>query len=167
MSLDSFMGGNAFCLKICDPSGSNPAGFCQHTLDRIGCAYNVPNNAQNGTFEYCKGDNMQVPGVYTSDGQTLSYSQPPESEGAITTMPYVATAAASSECTTFTSASLYTDALAAAPTGTAGKSSGSSASKTAGSASASSTGSTSGASAMKIQVGAGLMGVVGAMFVLA
>lgn len=64
----SFMGGSAFCFKVCDPAGAHAADYCQHIFDRIGCAYNAPNNAQNGTFEACLGENQDFPGVYTSNG---------------------------------------------------------------------------------------------------
>jgi hypothetical protein len=106
----NFMGGNAFCIKVCwdDGPAKNPAGLCEHRLDRIGCAYNVPNNAQKGIFESCKGDNQDPPGVYTENGAVKTYSQPPEELGAITTMPYQPKVPASSECQQFTSSVLYT-----------------------------------------------------------
>jgi hypothetical protein len=48
------------------------------TLDRIGMAYNMPNgNAKDGTFEVCDSDLMELPGVYTSNGQTLTYYSTP------------------------------------------------------------------------------------------
>jgi hypothetical protein len=103
----NFMGGNAFCFKVCDPAGPNAANFCQHIYDRIGCAYNAPNNAQNGTFESCLGDDQDYPGVYTSNGVVMTYTQPAESLGAISTMPYQPRVPASSSCTTFSSAQLY------------------------------------------------------------
>jgi hypothetical protein len=105
-------------MKICNPDGPNPAGYCQHTLDRIGFAYNMPNNAQNGVFEVCDTDPMEIPGVYTSGGQTYSYAQPAESLGAITSIPYTPVIPASSNCVTYQSSQLYTDLLAA-PTGSA------------------------------------------------
>jgi len=104
----NFMGGDAFCFKACDPANANAADFCQHVFDRIGCAYNVPSNAQNGTFEACQGDNADYPGIYTSNGQVMTYTQPPESLGAISTMPYQPKVPASSSCTTYDSAKLYT-----------------------------------------------------------
>jgi len=103
----NFMGGNAFCLKACDPAGPNAAKFCQHIYDRIGCAYNAPNNAQKGVFESCLGDNQDFPGVYTSNGAVVTYTQPPESLGPISSIPYTARIPASSSCTTFASSSLY------------------------------------------------------------
>ncbi|THG94956.1 hypothetical protein EW145_g8048 [Phellinidium pouzarii] len=106
----NFMGGGSFCLKVCDPAGAHAADYCQHIFDRIGCAYNAPNNAQNGTFEVCLGDNQDFPGVYTSSGTVMTYTQPPESLGAITTMPYTPVVPASSSCTTFASADLYSSA---------------------------------------------------------
>ncbi|PAV16321.1 macrofage activating glyco [Pyrrhoderma noxium] len=70
----NFMGSNSFCFKICDPSGPNAAHYCEHVYDRIGCAYNAPHNAPNNTFQACKGDNQDFPGVYTdpADGQDTS-----------------------------------------------------------------------------------------------
>ena len=83
----SFLGGDMFCIKVCDPAGAHAADFCQHIygmilprpvawqilnlkLDRIGCAYNAPAAYQDGVFEKCKGDNQDFPGVYTgADGQ--------------------------------------------------------------------------------------------------
>ncbi|KAI4524472.1 hypothetical protein K525DRAFT_235622 [Schizophyllum commune Loenen D] len=126
----NFMGGNAFCFKVCDPSNEHAADYCQHIYDRIGCAYNAPNNAQDKVFESCEGDLQDFPGVYTGeDGQVTTYTQPAESLGAITTMPYQPRVPASSNCQTFESTALYTDALKAASssgssqaTGVSGKS---------------------------------------------
>ncbi|KAG5978743.1 hypothetical protein E4U54_007027 [Claviceps lovelessii] len=92
----NFMGGNAFCLKACDPAGPNAAHFCEHIFDRIGCAYNVPNAAQDGVFESCLGENQDFPGVYTDEsGAGQTYTQPPEELGAITSIPYTARVPAS------------------------------------------------------------------------
>nr|GAT48502.1 predicted protein [Mycena chlorophos] len=115
----NFMGGNAFCFKACDPAGANAAKFCQHIYDRIGCAYNAPNDAQNGTFESCLGDSQDFPGIYTVNGTVMTYSQPPERFGAISTMPYDPKVPASSSCTSFDSTSIYT----ALPSATAASSS--------------------------------------------
>lgn len=104
----NFMGGNAFCFKVCDPKGPNAANYCQHIYDRIGCAFNAPNNAQNGTFEACQGDNQDFPGVYTTNGAVVTYTQPPESLGPITTMPYTARIPASSNCVSHASSELFT-----------------------------------------------------------
>lgn len=38
----------------------------------------------NGTFQSCAGDDQLFPGVYIQNGQTRTYTQPPESEGIIT-----------------------------------------------------------------------------------
>jgi hypothetical protein len=110
----NFMGGNIFCIKACDPAGPNAADFCQHIYDRIGCLYNAPNDAQNGTFTSCDGDDQDYPGIYTSNGVVMTYTQPPESLGAISTMPYQPRVPASSNCVTFASSALYTDAAAVA-----------------------------------------------------
>ena len=105
---NNFMGGNAFCLKACDPAGPNAARFCEHIYDRIGCAFNSPNQAQNGTFESCAGDNQDYPGIYTdSTGQIQTYTQPPESLGVISSMPYTPKVPASSNCVTYTSSAIY------------------------------------------------------------
>ncbi|KAF7776582.1 hypothetical protein Agabi119p4_4975 [Agaricus bisporus var. burnettii] len=107
-----FIGGGGFCMKICDPADPNAARYCENRLDRIGCAYNLPSNAQTGTFEVCEGDNMEFPGVYTSNGATLTYAQPAESLGPITTVPYTPVVPSSSNCVTYTSAQIYTDLVA-------------------------------------------------------
>lgn len=106
----NFMGGEAFCFKVCDPAGQHAADYCQHIFDRIGCAYNAPNAAKNGTFEACLGDNQDFPGVYTSNGQVMTFTQPAESLGPITTIPYTPVVPASSSCTQFQSAELFASA---------------------------------------------------------
>jgi len=107
----NFMGGSQFCLKACNPAGANAANFCQHIYDRIGCAYNAPNSAQTGQFTSCDGDNQDFPGVYTdSAGVVQTYTQPPESLGAISSIPYQPKVPASSNCVTHTSNVLYAPA---------------------------------------------------------
>lgn len=104
----NFIGGGRFCYKACDPAGPNAAHYCEHVFDRIGCDYNIPNAAKDGVFESCKGDNQDFPGVYTENGQVMTYKQPPEELGAISTMPYQPRVPASSECSSFTSSAVYT-----------------------------------------------------------
>ncbi|KAF6746967.1 manno protein [Ephemerocybe angulata] len=116
----NFVGGNKFCFKACDPAGPNAAHFCEHIYDRIGCDYNIPNAAQDKVFESCLGDNQDYPGVYTSNGQVMTYTQPAESLGAISTMPYTPKVPASSSCSTFESAKVYTGLPTAAATTTSG-----------------------------------------------
>lgn len=165
----SFMGGGAFCIKVCDPNGPshNAAGFCQHTLDRIGCAYNAPNQAQNNVFEVCQGENQDVPGVYTDNGQTMSYAQPPEDQGAISTMPYTARIPASSNCVTYTSSELYAAAATAVPSGSGSgvtaKSSGVSSTKSGSGAAATQTG---GSVMMGVSAFAGVASLTFAMIFL-
>lgn len=102
------MGGSQFCMKACNPAGAHAADYCQHIYDRIGCAYNSPNAAQNQTFLACEGDNQDFPGIYTdAAGAVQTYSQPAESLGAISTMPYQPKVPASSNCVTYTSAVIY------------------------------------------------------------
>ncbi|TFY51888.1 hypothetical protein EVG20_g10793, partial [Dentipellis fragilis] len=112
---NSFIGGGTFCVTVCPDDGpaKNAAGYCRNTLDRLGCAVNSPNNAQKGTYEVCQGEDKDLPGVYTSNGQTITYSQPDESLGPITTLPFTPRTPASSNCQTFSSAALFADAPAA------------------------------------------------------
>ena len=48
----SFIGGSAFCGKICDQFGSNLQGLCNNIYDHLGCEYNAPANVEANTFEY-------------------------------------------------------------------------------------------------------------------
>ena len=178
----SFMGSNSFCFKVCDPAGPNPADLCQHVFDRIGVSYNCPNAAQNGTFEYCEGDNQDPPGIYTSNGQVVTFTQPPESLGPISTMPYQPKIPASSNCVPLQSAALFTDLPAATGASTAasgsatatGSRSGSaaasgSATRTGSGSTASATGATgsNGAGALGVSVASTLAGVLAAVAFLA
>lgn len=102
------MGGNQFCLKACDPAGTDAAKYCEHVFDRIGCKYNAPAAYTDGAFLSCQGANQDFPGVYTgANGQVTTYSQPPESLGPIATMPYEPKLPATSACTSYTSAQIY------------------------------------------------------------
>ncbi|KAI0351812.1 hypothetical protein OH77DRAFT_1429402 [Trametes cingulata] len=182
----NFMGSNSFCFKVCDPSGPNAAELCQHIYDRIGVAYNCPNAAQNGTFEYCEGENQDPPGIYTSNGQVVTYTQPPESLGPISSMPYDPKIPSSSNCVQMQSAALFTDLVspsgsatasgsgAAAPTATSGGKAGASgsgsATRSGASAGPSSTGGAgqgNGAGAMGISVISTIAGVMFAVAFLA
>lgn len=155
----NFMGSNQFCLKACDPKGANAANFCQHIYDRIGCQFNAPASYADGEFTSCLGENQDFPGIYTgADGVVTTYQQPPESLGAISTMPYTARIPASSACTTYTSAAIYTGlptpsvaatssvAASSAAASAAGSSSGAAAAKTSANASKASSTSTASAS---------------------
>lgn len=83
--------------------------FCEHIFDRIGCYYNAPADyaSINGTFSSCESENQLPPGHYVVDGETRTYTQPPESLGVISTMPYQPSIPSSSMCTTYSSAELY------------------------------------------------------------
>ncbi|KAK2463759.1 hypothetical protein APHAL10511_004252 [Amanita phalloides] len=161
---NNFMGANTFCFKACDPSVAGSRKYCQNIYDRIGCAYNIPSNAQNGTFEVCQGDNQDPPGIYTSNGVVMTYTQPPESLGPITTMPYTPVVPASSSCTQYQSSSLYTAIATVSPPGatSTASGSGSSGAKPSGSGSGSGSkgsGSSNGATTLAIS-GLSFMGVV-------
>jgi len=106
----NFMGSNEFCFKACDPSGADDDKYCEHVFDRIGCHFNAPGTYADGVFESCLGDNQDFPGYYTgADGQTTRYQQPPESLGPISVMPYTPRIPASSSCTPYQSAQIYTN----------------------------------------------------------
>ncbi|KAH6913003.1 macrophage activating glycoprotein [Coprinopsis sp. MPI-PUGE-AT-0042] len=107
-----FIGGNQFCMKVCDPAGPNAHLYCENKYDRIGCAYNAPNNAQDGTFEICDGDNMDFVGTYTQDGQVMTYTQPHDGPA---TVPYTARIPASSNCVPQASAELFNGQPATTP----------------------------------------------------
>lgn len=123
-----FIGGGMFCIKICNPDDPNAPNLCQHIYDRIGCGYNALADyaAINGTYEVCDSDDMTPPGVFTTNGATTTWFQPPE--GVVPTPPYTPTLPASSNCQTFSSAQLFGTAAASSgassPSGTSGAGSG-------------------------------------------
>ncbi|EIW84436.1 hypothetical protein CONPUDRAFT_80778 [Coniophora puteana RWD-64-598 SS2] len=166
---NSFIGGNIFCIKICDPSSSSSdqTEYCQNIYDELGCSYNMPNNGQNGTFEVCDADNMYPVGIYTSGGQTLTYSQP---YTGVVSPPYTATPPASSNCVQYASDALYSatasssTSAGASPTGTSGSSGSGSSSGTSGTGSGS---GSSGAASVGVSAAAGLAGVAFAMAIFA
>jgi hypothetical protein len=176
-----FMGGGAFCAKICDDTQPNAEALCQHIYDRIGCAYNAPSNAQNNTFVVCKGDDMFPVGEYVSNGATLTWTQPAAETDPLGVIPYTPTPAPSSDCVTYTSASLYTDlatvsvsgspagASATAASGSGSGSSGASATKSGAGASqtGSSSSSNSAGTAMGLSLVSGFAGVVLSAFMFA
>ncbi|KAJ7161881.1 hypothetical protein C8R43DRAFT_315931 [Mycena crocata] len=178
----NFMGGSQFCFKACDPAGADAAKYCQHIYDRIGCEYNAPNAAQNGTFEACLGDNQDFPGIYTENGAVVTYTQPPEAAGEITSMPYQPKVPKSSSCTPYTSAQLFAalgtaaagggasaSATPPAGSGASGKPSGgagaSGSNSGSGSASPSATGA-SGAEALRVSLVSSAVGIVFAVALL-
>ncbi|GAA5850803.1 hypothetical protein JCM5353_001888, partial [Sporobolomyces roseus] len=114
----NFMGGGQFCLKACDPSYELGYAMCEHIFDRIGCKYNAPANYNDipGTFTSCDGDDQLFPGIYSEGGERKTYTQPAESLGVITTIPYEPFTPASSACVTYASSELYTAAAALAST---------------------------------------------------
>jgi len=169
----NFMGSNIFCLKACDPAGPNAARFCEHVYDRIGCAYNAPNAAPNGTFTSCDGDNQDYPGIYTdAAGAVQTYRQPPEALGPISTVPYEPKVPASSNCQTYTSSVLYTalgTVPAASPTSSGANpsstpSGGSSSSRTSSSGSPGATGGASGDDSGASKVAVGMRSLIGIVF---
>jgi len=166
-----FIGGNTFCAKACDDTQPNAEALCQHIYDRIGCAYNAPNNAKNGTFESCQGADMSPVGQYVVNGVTSTWTPPAETV-TITGVPYTPTPAASSNCVTYTSASLYTDLASVGITGSAASATATgkngAASGTQSGAGSSATGSSNSAGpAMGISVVSGFVGVLLSAFLFA
>ncbi|SRR5258708_7097123 len=159
MSFLRFIGGSVVGIKICNPQGKNPTGYCQHTLDRIGLVYNMPNAAKNGTFEVCDSGLMDVPGIYTSGGQTLSYSQPAETVS-IGSVPYQPRVPSSSNCQTYKSAQLFTDFASLAPTqtGASAAATGSGASRSGSGSAASPTKGSNGAGSVTISLFTSILG---------
>jgi len=159
-----FIGGGVMAIKVCNPNGPNPSGYCQHTLDRIGIQYNMPNQAQNGTFEVCDTDAMAIPGEYVVNGQTSSYAQPAESVP-ITSVPYSPSVPASSNCVTYQSSAIFSSFASLFPTTTGASSpTGSGASKNTGtragsSASATSTSGSNGAGVVTISLFSSIVSV--------
>ncbi|KAM0788308.1 hypothetical protein ACM66B_001451 [Microbotryomycetes sp. NB124-2] len=173
----NFMGANQFCFKACDPSYEGDYRLCEHVYDRVGCNVNAPAAYREGAFESCLGDDQLPPGVYVQDGQTLTWTQPGESE-AIGELPYTPAIPASSQCTSYRSEELYavasssSSASSAAPTDSAsatesqsgsGSGSGSStpvATGASGSAPSASQTPTSAAATVSVTLGAGLLAVI-------
>jgi hypothetical protein len=145
---NTFVGGNQFCFKACYNSITSP-DYCENRYDLVGCEYNMPSSVQDGEFTECDGDLQEVVGIYTSDGQTLTWTMP----GTLTTTPpYTPVTPSSSNCKTYQS----TDLFLAAATSSAASASGTSGSKSSGSKSGSSnpssTGSSSAAPAMNVPI---------------
>jgi hypothetical protein len=67
-----FVGSGLFCLKICVNTITSP-DYCLNVYDLVGCTYNMPSNAQNGTYTSCDGDLQDVVGVYSVDGVSKYY----------------------------------------------------------------------------------------------
>lgn len=106
-----FVGSGVFCFKACDPAGDRAAELCEHRYDRVGCTYNAPADYSsiNGTFSSCQGENQLPVGQYVSDGRTVTWEQPPESLGEISTIPFTPSVPATSQCSTHDSSSLFTN----------------------------------------------------------
>ena len=179
---NEFIGGGSFCIKLCKPDSPNRQALCENRYDRIGTLYNCPNRAQNNVFEVCDSENQDPVGIYTSNGQVMTYTQPPESLGAITTQPYDVRIPTSSNCKTYQSTDLFTALLAAAtpsspssgaaatPTGSGSHASGGSSPSRTSSGGASPTGGSqqSGAlSAARVSAFATVFGVIAAVAFLA
>jgi len=171
-----FIGGGVFCLKMCNPAGKDAPGLCAHVYDEIGCTYNALANygSINGTFTVCDSDDMDDPGVFTTNGAATTWFQPLGVP--ISTIPYTPTVPASSNCHTYASTDIFAAAATVTPTGSAssgattptGSSSPSGNSGSNGSPSASRSGSAQGASSTggAVAIGASFVGLPLLMTVL-
>ncbi|EMD31526.1 hypothetical protein CERSUDRAFT_89048 [Gelatoporia subvermispora B] len=177
-----YIGSNTFCIKICNPQSTNQLAMCNNRYDLIGISFNCPSTPTNGTFEVCDSDDMDPVGVYTSDGQTITWSQP--NVGPVTSVPYTPTPPASSNCRTYASTDLFTAlptptgasasassggaSATSAPSGNRSSSNGSSASRSGSAGSASATGAgANGAGALKVSAAASIFGTLFAVLFLA
>jgi hypothetical protein len=147
---NTFVGGGQFCFKACYNSITNP-DYCLNIYDLIGCDYNMPSAATDGEFTVCDGDVQEVVGVYTSGGQTLTWSMPDPLAGP---PPYTPVIPSSSNCQTFQSSDLFLAATAAASSsGAAATSTGSSGSAATGKAGTSASSSKTGTGAPAANTG--------------
>ncbi|KII94427.1 hypothetical protein PLICRDRAFT_36700 [Plicaturopsis crispa FD-325 SS-3] len=167
-SWNNFVGSGVFCIKLCDPSVTTP-NYCENRFDLLGCSYNMPASYVDNEFTSCEGDLQEVVGTYTTNGQTITWSQP-ASLPATSTLPWTPVIPSSSNCQTFSSAQLFGSASgsgssSASATSGGSKSTGTSKSSGTGTA-AGSTASTSSSGAGQLMVTSGLFVVVGAMVAL-
>jgi len=151
-SWNLFVGGGQFCLKLCDPGYNTTQNYCQNIYDLIGCNYNMPADyttlQTEKIFISCEGDLQDEVGTYTSNGQTLTWSQP-SSLPASSTLPWTPRIPASSNCVTYQSTDLFPPASLGYQSGSAASSSSSTSamSSTSTGTSTSPSGSRSGSSA--------------------
>ncbi|KAF7979906.1 hypothetical protein HWV62_40300 [Athelia sp. TMB] len=110
-SWNNFVGSGTFCIKLCDPTITSP-NYCQNIFDLLGCEYNMPATYTPGEFTSCEGELQDPVGTYTSNGQTLTWSQPSVLP-ATSTLPWTPRIPASSNCVTYSSAQLFGSASAA------------------------------------------------------
>jgi len=96
----NYMAVDEFCIRVCK-EGPNAAMWCQHIYDTMGCEWVMPANYSDG-FTSCQGDSGIPMGLYPqADGSTSTFYQGQSST------PTAHPAPATSDCTTFTSSSLF------------------------------------------------------------
>ncbi|KZV83513.1 hypothetical protein EXIGLDRAFT_777472 [Exidia glandulosa HHB12029] len=86
-----FIGGDVFCMKLCDAKAPNAMGLCEHIYDTYGCGVNVPAAYKDGVFESCLGDDQLPvkPGV--TDIPASSSCTPAQSASLYNALPTVST----------------------------------------------------------------------------
>jgi len=110
-----FMGSDQFCAKICPGAAydADAYAYCFNQDDEIGCNYNMPNNALNGTFESCDADDALPVGVYVgADNVTSTWTQ---GFTGFASIPYTPIPPSSSNCVTYQSAQLFSDLAGVLP----------------------------------------------------
>ncbi|GAA5876821.1 hypothetical protein JCM16303_006296 [Sporobolomyces ruberrimus] len=129
---NNFIGSGYFCFKLCDPTYNDGHNYCQNRYDLLGCSYNMPAAVKDGEFTECDGDLQDEVGVYTTNGQVMTYSQPPE--GSPVNPPYTPRVPSSSNCKTYQSTQILgvatTSATSSSATSSASGSTSASAGKT-------------------------------------
>ncbi|GAA5940675.1 uncharacterized protein JCM15063_006321 [Sporobolomyces koalae] len=126
---NNFIGGGYFCFKLCDPTYNDGHNYCQNRYDLMGCSYNMPAATKDGEFTECEGDLQDEVGIYTTNGQVMTYSQPPE--GSPINPPYTPRVPSSSNCKTYQSTEILGVATTSASSSAATSSGASSTSATA------------------------------------
>ncbi|GAA5854369.1 hypothetical protein JCM3766R1_002300 [Sporobolomyces carnicolor] len=118
---NNFIGGGYFCFKLCDPTYNDGHNYCQNRYDLMGCSYNMPAAVKDGEFTECEGDLQDEVGIYTTNGQVMTYSQPPE--GSPVNPPYTPRVPASSNCKTYQSTEILGVATTSATSSASGSAS--------------------------------------------
>ncbi|WFD26958.1 hypothetical protein MNAN1_001947 [Malassezia nana] len=100
----SFMDAETYCLRVCKDSDM-AWNYCKNIYDELGCNFNMPTGPDDGNdFESCEGDDAQIVGVYTSNGQVSTFFQSQTKQGQPVPPPKPPPAV--SQCTPFASSKL-------------------------------------------------------------
>ena len=81
-----FLGGDMFCMKLCDASAPDAMGLCEHIYDKVGCGPNVPAAYKENVFESCVGDDQKPVNPTVFDIPASSQCTPYESAKLFTSL---------------------------------------------------------------------------------